>query len=26
MALQVNGVPIKQGGVQAAMNVLVNPS
>ena len=26
MALQVRGVPIKQGGVQAAMNVLVNPS
>ncbi len=26
MALQVNGVPIRQGGVQAAMNVLVNPS
>ena len=26
MALQVSGVPIKQGGVQAAMNVLVNPS
>ena len=26
MALQVNGVPIKPGGVQAAMNVLVNPS
>lgn len=26
MALQVNGVPIKEGGVQAAMKVLVNPS
>ncbi len=26
MALQVNGVPIKEGGVQAAMKILVKPS
>ena len=26
MALQVNGVSIKEGGVQAAMKILVNPS
>lgn len=26
MALQANGAPIRQGGVQAAMNILVNPT